>query len=334
MRGLKSFVKRALVKTGSLELAARFRVPRAAILMYHSVRADPKLGADWIGPGITHSTRVFAHQMELVGRRFSPVTLDHILLFLIAQKQLPRRAVAITFDDGYLDNLEEAATVLNRLGIPAAFYLTTGLIGQADAPWFCRVRHAFMKTKRNEWPSSGHQRNWELVAPASRDAALSAAYDLCSRLTKKDQQQAVYAIELELGVEPVLPESRLMMNWDEIRTLRRSGHIVGSHTLTHPNTAHVSQEDALRAEIFESKRQLESYLREPVVHFSYPHPALRPQWNAKTLAMTREAGYATAVTTNPGPIRAHSNPLLLTRINAGSTEDEFLWNLERTFAET
>ena len=50
--------------------------------------------------------------------------------------------------------------------------------------------------------------------------------------------------------------------------------------------------------------------------------------------MTREAGYATAVTTNPGPIRAHSNPLLLTRINAGSTEDEFLWNLERTFAET
>jgi len=300
--------------------------------MYHSVRDSPEDQADWIGPGITHSTKIFTRQMELVARHFKPVDLDEILLCLSGEKRLPRRAVAITLDDGYLDNLEQAAGVLHRVGISAAFYVTIALIGGADAPWFCRVRHAFMTTTRQVWQSSGHQRSWGLSTPLARDAALLAAYDFCSPVTEEAQRQLVRTIERELGIEAVLPQSRLMMNWGEVKTLRRSGHIVGSHTLTHPNAAYVAQEDALRAEIHESKRQLESHLGEPVAHFSYPHPALKPQWNDRTLAMTQQAGYTTAVTTTPGPIRANSNPLLLSRINARWNENEFLWNLERTFA--
>jgi len=328
---LKNWVKKTLVRTGSLRIAAKLQAPAAAILMYHSVRANPEQDADWIGPGITHFTKTFGRQMELVARRFNPITLDDILLSLTGERPLPRRAVAITFDDGYLDNLE-AASVLDRIGISAAFYVTIGLIGQEDVPWFCRVRHAFMITRREEWQSSGHQRNWRLATPSARDAALLAAYDFCSPLTAKKQQDSVCTIEQELGVTPVIPERRLMMTWGEVKTLRRSGHIVGSHTMTHPNTAYIKEEDALRAEIYQSKRELESCLGECVGHFSYPHPSLEPQWNEKTLAMTREAGYATAVTTTPGPVRANSNPLLLPRINAGWIEDEFLWNLERTFA--
>src|SRR5580704_7258817 len=109
---LRALVKKTLLGSGALPLVARLRRPAALILMYHSVRENPAEDQAWIAPGITHSTNVFAAQMELVARRFNPVRLDDILLFLRDRVELPRRPVAVTFDDGYLDNVQEAAPVL------------------------------------------------------------------------------------------------------------------------------------------------------------------------------------------------------------------------------
>ena len=298
--------------------------------MYHSVR-EPEQDTDWIGPGITHATSIFSRQMELVAQKFSPVSIEDILLFVQGKKPLPRRAVAITFDDGYLDNLQFAAPILHRFGLQAAFYVTTDLIGQAGAPWFSQVRQAFFTTRCKSWQSSGQQRTWDLSTAPARDAALSWAYEQCASLVGEDQQRAVETIKSELEVNSALPERRLMMNWEEVRALRNAGHVVGSHTVTHPNVAHVPQE-AARSEFVESKRRIEEQLQEPVVHFSYPHPALNPQWTETTSTMLGEAGYATAITTTRGPVRAGANPLSLKRMHAPRPEDEFLWTLERAFA--
>lgn len=333
---LKRWAKKALVKSAILRTAARLKPPAAVILAYHSVRDEPERDSNWIAPGITHTTKVFTRHMELVARKFHPVTLEDILLFVKGEKVLPPRAVAVTVDDGYLDNLEVAAPVLSRFGISAAFYLTVGMIGQREAPWFCRVRHAFMTTPCTRWDSSSHNGSlhnsiWDLSSPPARDAALLAAYDICAPLVSQTQDEAVRTIELELRVRRTIPEHRLMMNWDEAKALRRAGHVVGSHTLTHPNVAHVAHCEAQQAELEESKSRMEQSLGEPVVHFSYPHPALNPQWNQQTLKITREAGYLTAVTTTKAPVVIGTDPLLLSRLNAPRPEYEFLWNLERAF---
>jgi peptidoglycan/xylan/chitin deacetylase (PgdA/CDA1 family) len=338
---LKSWAKKALVESAILRTAARLKPPAAIILAYHSVRDERERDGSWIAPGITHATAVFARHMELVARKFHPVTLDEVLLFVKGEKVLPPRAVAVTFDDGYLDNLEVAAPVLSRFGMSAAFYLTVSMIGQPDAPWFCRVRHAFMTTSCTQWDSSSHNgssRNasshngvWDLSSPPRRDAALLAAYDICAPLVSFAQEDAVRTIENELQVHRTLPEHRLMMNWEEAKALRKAGHVVGSHTLTHPNVAHVADSEAQHAELVDSKSQMEKHLGEAVVHFSYPHPALNPQWNKQTLKITLEAGYSSALTTTKAPVAVGTNPLLLTRLNAPRPEYEFLWNLERAF---
>jgi len=120
-----------------------------------------------------------------------------------------------------------------------------------------------------------------------------------------------------------------MMNWDEARTLLKSGHIVGSHTMTHPNIAQVSADDA-RSELAESKLKLEKELGEPVEHFAYPHPALEPQWNEATLKITEELGYTAAVTTTSGAVQADAHPLAIPRTYIPREESEFLWHIERT----
>jgi peptidoglycan/xylan/chitin deacetylase (PgdA/CDA1 family) len=332
---LKNWVKQVFGRSGILRFASHFAPDGAAILMYHSVRDEPERYANSIGAGIIHATHVFERQMEIVSRRFNPVTVDDVRRFLEEGKALPRRAVAVTFDDGFADNSEIAAPILSRFGIPAAFYLTVGLIGTNDPPWYCRLRHAFATTEKNEWVFSvsekpAHEMPRSLTTPQDRDAALLAAFDLCSSLAGADLEKAVQSIERGLDVAPLSDEHGFMMNWDRARALQRAGHIVGCHTLTHPNVAHVPQAVA-RKEVVESKGKLDEELGFPVLHFSYPHPGLNPNWNAGTVEMTREAGYQTAVTTTPGPVRTGDHPLSLTRIYTPRSEQEFVWSLERAF---
>ncbi|MFZ0335128.1 MAG: polysaccharide deacetylase family protein [Candidatus Acidiferrales bacterium] len=327
----KDWIQKAVVGSRVLDLAGRFRAPSAVILMYHSVRDDPKQHADLIGPGITHAASTFRHQMEILAREFAPVALDDILLFLRGEVNLPRRAVAVTFDDGFADNEEIAAPILDYFGIRGSFYATVDLIGTPKPPWYCRLRYSFLTTRKSEWANSLDGRVWSLQDRKSRDSALLAAFDLCAPLVADRQERAIRSIELALDAEFLASGRCFMMNWDQLRHLQKKGHIVGSHTLTHPNVAHVADDTDLRTELAESKKRIELELGSEVVHFSYPHPALDPQWSDKTVEMTASAGYKTAVTTTHGLVSAGANPLCLGRLGAVRLEQAFRWNLSRIF---
>jgi peptidoglycan/xylan/chitin deacetylase (PgdA/CDA1 family) len=326
--GLKNWVKQVSGQSGVLRLASQFAPDGAAILMYHSVRDEPERYANSVGTGIIHSTRVFERQMEAVSRRFNPVTIDEIRLFLNGGNPLPRRAVAVTFDDGFADNFEIAAPILSRFGVRASFYLTVGLIGTKDAPWYCRLRHVFAGTQKKEWLTN--EKPWRLTTAQDRNAALLAAFDFCASMAGHALEQTLRNIERTLDIESLTGESGFMMDWDQARALHRAGHAVGCHTLTHPNVAHLAQ-DVAHEEIVVSKHKLTDQLGAPVLHFSYPHPGLNPNWTRETVEMTKEAGYQTAVTTTPGPVRRGDHPLALTRVYTPRSEQEFMWSLERAF---
>lgn len=319
-----------MLRSGALRLAGQAVPPYLTVLRYHSVREEPELYANSIGAGIVHSRRAFAEQMELLARRFHPVSLGETLHFLRREKPIPRRAVVVTFDDGYADNFEIVAPVLARFGIQAAFYLTVGSVASGNPPWFCRLRRAFASTQKKVWTDSTDGSVRSLAALKEGEAAYRIAADRCARLAGKAQEQALQAIERDLDVEPLSAREGLMLSWEQARALQQAGHTIGSHTLTHPNLAHV-EEAAARQELEESKRILEKEVGVPVVHFSYPHPTLDPHWTEQTVAMTEKAGYQTAVTATAGPVQKRDNPLTVRRISAPGDRHEFLWRLECTF---
>src|SRR5262245_8477554 len=115
MDGWKRWVKKGLVGSNLLAVAQRLRGPRTLILRYHSVQPEPGRYENSLGRGIVHAETVFAEQMEWVARRYEPVTLDDLAAAVAGQRPMPRRGVAITFDDGYADNYQVALPVLNRL---------------------------------------------------------------------------------------------------------------------------------------------------------------------------------------------------------------------------
>src|SRR5262249_8576337 len=103
------------------------------------------------------------------------------------------------------------------------------------------------------------------------------------------------------------------------------------HTMTHPNLAFLRLEDA-RTELVESKQRMEAQLQMKVVHFSYPCPALFPNWTEQTTDESRRAGYETAVTTSAGLAHRGDNPLALKRVRPTKSVDGLRWNLESAFA--
>ena len=326
---MKDLAKKTLVGSGLLRLAASMLGPSAAILMYHSVLPDPSQWVDTWGE-IAHSELVFRAQMELLAREFRPISLDEAIKLMRSGDGLPRRSVVVTFDDGYADNYEFAMPVLNQAGVPATFYVTVDCVENKRLPWPSRLRFAFRNTKLSAW-SDSHGKNWPLNLPAEREDAFLSSCDACCQLSGTAQEEFVVRVEQELDAKIPCQQNSLMLGYEQLRALRRHGHIVGSHTMTHPNMAYLKAEDAVR-ELTESKRRLELNLETPIRHFSYPCPALSPHWSTKTAEQTQVAGYETAVTTDNGLTRNGDNPFCLKRLRPTKTVEGLHWNLESAFA--
>jgi peptidoglycan/xylan/chitin deacetylase (PgdA/CDA1 family) len=323
----KHLAKKALIGSGALRLAGGLAAQGIVILLYHSVFEGVDTNQNTLDMG--HSLEIFERQMEIVARSYDLVTMDEIPMFLSGEKRMPRRPVAVTFDDGYANNFEVAVPVLNRLGISATFYVTTGCIDRNQLPWIARMRRAFRTTERQSWRAPDG-RTFLLTGAALREAARVAACEYCASLSGERQEQVIEMVESDLGMESPTPVTCRMLSWDELRRMVRSGHTVGSHTVSHPNLAHVAF-DELETELVESRRCLEEQLGIPVVHFAYPNPILTPHWTTRTVAAIRRAGYRTAVIATPGVVRRYDDPLCLHRVASSRRLDSFRWNLDCVF---
>jgi peptidoglycan/xylan/chitin deacetylase (PgdA/CDA1 family) len=123
----KNAAYRAVGETSSLFSSAKEDDHTLRVLTYHKVndlRPNP----------ITVPTRTFARQMSLLAELgYQPVSLEAVVDHYVAGVRLPRKAVLITFDDGYRDNLENAAPILLRHGYPAVIFVPTGFLDD-DTP--------------------------------------------------------------------------------------------------------------------------------------------------------------------------------------------------------
>lgn len=119
---LKNAVYRSVGGVGAL-VGARRRRGDLRVLLYHKVN-------DVAGnPGSVPVSLFAQHVGALEGMGFRVVGLDEVRAFFHAGAALPPGATLITFDDGYLDTLEQAAPVLAQHGYPAVVFVPVGHVG-------------------------------------------------------------------------------------------------------------------------------------------------------------------------------------------------------------
>jgi peptidoglycan/xylan/chitin deacetylase (PgdA/CDA1 family) len=182
-----------------------------------------------------------------------------------------------------------------------------------------------------EDPISGER--WSPANPAEKRNAFSRCNDHCAKLTGDSMRHYLdeLAERFQIQYRNESAGSLGMMTFEQARELRHRGHLIGNHTFSHGNLAHIPPE-LLHDEIVIAHQILEQELGEPVEHFSYPHPCLEPQWNTATLAETEKLCYKTAVLTSFGTVTQQSPPLQLPRLMLGNQNaQEFRWKIETAF---
>lgn len=325
---MKKLIKGHLLKCGLLRQLSRVSARSVVIIRYHSVQDDPEAFAHTIGTGIIHSTDVFRKQMRLIAERYNPVSMDEVAAFLAGNRELPRSAVAVTFDDGYKDNYEIAAPILREHGIPTTFYVIVGSIECDDAPWFVRIRGAFGATKKTAWRDK-KGRTYDLTNPTGKQQARRQATAYCACAIGDLQRERTAELEKDLDMQDHLLKADLMLSWNEIRDLKKQGHIIGSHSMSHPNLAYVDEAD-MKKELSDSKDILEKELGVEISHFAYPNPILKPIWNESTYSTAKGIGYRTVTTCDRGRVTQNDDPACLRRLVVPNDKDELPWYVENT----
>jgi peptidoglycan/xylan/chitin deacetylase (PgdA/CDA1 family) len=261
--------------------------PAARILYYHRVNDD----ADPFFPAMP--IRVFEQQMRFLSSYHKVFSLTELLDRL--ESGTPGTSVAITFDDGYQDNHDNALPVLRRYSLPATVFLTTGSIDGRHPLWFDELAGA-LKTTALEFLDLEiglPQRFW-LRTEAERLAFFHRLFRLLRGLTDDERRELLPVILKRLGGNGG-NAGNAMLTWDQIRAMKAQGIRFGGHTVNHPFLSKLSIEQA-GWEVSECKRRIEEELQSPVNHFAYPN-GREEDIGEQSRDVIRNAGYEAAVTT-------------------------------------
>jgi peptidoglycan/xylan/chitin deacetylase (PgdA/CDA1 family) len=292
-----------LIRPISLAAGYAARTPTFQILTYHRVNDEQ----DPFFPSLP--TAVFEQHMAYIARSCTVLTVED-LVTRARGGSLPRNALAITFDDGYRDNLTHAAPILARYGLPATIFLTTGWIGTGEVPWFDQVALALKGTRRVLFEAPWGE-TVSVATPPERIRALYRSLGYLKQLPdtefRRDLQQVLHA----LGPTKSDGLRDLMLTWAEVRTLAGMNFSIGAHTVTHPILSKVGPRRAWE-EIQGSKAMIESACGRPPRAFAYPNG--RPEdYNHTITQMVREAAFVCAVTTRFGANTRDTSPYELRR---------------------
>jgi peptidoglycan/xylan/chitin deacetylase (PgdA/CDA1 family) len=292
------------------------------ILMYHRIaaaKADP-----W---GLAVSPASFDEQLELLNQRWQVLPLGEFNR-LHRCKQLPANAVAITFDDGYACNALAAAPILERHGLPATIFLTTGLISSEEEFWWDALERMISTTnaesvelsirgekscivlgKRDEISVSS---KWDATRePVSmRQAAYLKLWATLRDAEEGDRRGAMAALNRQAGISGPARQTHRVMTAVEARQISASGLIeIGAHSVTHPALSRLTRTQQ-HLEITQSRDACHNLVGSWPRAFAYPYG----DYNDDSVEIVRDAGYEIACTTHAASVGAGTRSLQMPRL--------------------
>lgn len=317
--------------------------------MYHRIG---EAGTDpW---GLCVAPQRLAAHLEVLASRYRVIQLDEVAGGLLSGR-LPRRWVVVTFDDGYADNLYQATPLIDRLGVPATFFLTAAQLGSDQEFWWDELDRLLLQPgrlpERLELEVGGERRAWTLDAdatytaaeferrrqwrtwdasPGRRQTLYATLWELCYSLPFAEKTRLIETVRQWSGAGPGCRPTHRTLSREEVIRLARSGVAsIGAHTMTHPALTLLPR-DMQHREIAESKHELERLLGRPVVDFTYPHG----RGSADTASLVRDAGFRSACTTVPGTVVSRSDLYRVPRVQVLDWDPhEFAGRMEAWFRD-
>ncbi|HYW51040.1 MAG TPA: polysaccharide deacetylase family protein [Gemmatimonadaceae bacterium] len=276
----------------------------ATILCYHRVTVlerDPHL--------LTISPAQFEEHLQAIRESGTPTALRDLSHALRTGRPI-RDAIVVTFDDGYADNLYEAAPLLERYAVPATVFVATGQIDATAEYWWDALERLLLGAHPlpDTLPLAAEEMPLD-VPPLAQLAAAEVTRSDDVQHWRQQREHLMHTVRNALLEMPptAIPDivsglhdatrvsrepraSHRCCSADELRELARSGLVeIGAHTISHPRLAQLDL-DAQTRELATSRETLEAVLGRPVTAVAYPF-GRSSDINADTMIAARRAGF-------------------------------------------
>ncbi|MBL7224521.1 MAG: polysaccharide deacetylase family protein [Desulfobacteraceae bacterium] len=307
------------------------------VFIYHRV------GVDHIDSQLLAVSPInFESQLAVLSEICRVVPLHH-LIAEARSGELKPNTVALTFDDGYLDNLTNALPILEKFNLHATIFVTSGLIGSPQEFWWDALERIFLTCEPLpeflRLSNRGREHAWDMCSPEGR---VMAYEQLCSHIRTKrasEINEILDSLFRWAGLEQISRTTHRVMNEANLKDLSSYPLIeIGAHGVNHVILNLMRPEDQ-RYEIRESKKALEGITGKPIRLFSYPY-GTAADFNEITKKILAEEGFEGGIANTQGaiekPLDLYAIPRRLVRNWSG---EEFLgWltggNLDELEAET
>lgn len=293
--------------------------PGPAILMYHRIadeRFDP-----W---ALAVSPANFSDQLDWISRNRTALPL-HEFAVLHRQGQLPRDAIALTFDDGYACNAEAAEPLLRHFKVPATIFISPALIERGEEFWWDELERIVLSHKGETLRVDGVETalgersdsdpDWPGGEPRTpRQRAYKTIWSRLYGQATAEIESAVAALREQAGLSAKPRPSHRPLTAAEIRALGSGVVSFGSHTLTHPSLPRLERAEQ-ELEIEGSVARCQELTGVRPATFAYPYgdhdPSLEP--------IVEKAGFACACRADGWFVTRKSSAYALPRIFVGNS---------------
>ena len=237
----------------------------------------------------------FSAVLEATLSRFRVLPMDDAIVALRAGN-LPPKAACITFDDGYPDWRNGVVPLLERLGVHATFFITSGQYSGLPM-WNERILHAV-----NAAPADTLSLRWtglpdlHFGSAQERRRSIELLDDFLKYQEPIEKEQLLAELERHTRFESQRVPT---MSVEDLRYLHAKGFGIGGHSMTHPILSRCTQQQAYQ-EIAGAREQLESLICGKVTGFAYPNGTPGKDFGPEHIEMVRKAGYRYAFTTSRG----------------------------------
>lgn len=260
------------------------------------------------------------------------------LLASLQNGNIPRRAVVVTFDDGYADNLYQAKPLLEQYQIPATVFVTTANVGQKREFWWDEMERILLQPgtlpeslelqigkEQYQWhldkdahyseEQQARDRYWHIYQakdPGGRHVLFRKLHQLFAPLSISKRHAVLEDLARWGSAGLKARPTHRVLSGEEIKALAVGGLIeVGAHTVDHPRLSTLSPEEQGR-QIRESKVMLEELLGKPVSSFAFPHGS-RSDYTKDTIRIVRESGFTCSCANFSGVVRRGADRFQLPR---------------------
>jgi peptidoglycan/xylan/chitin deacetylase (PgdA/CDA1 family) len=246
------------------------------ILCYHRILPEPARSS-YHDPDLVVTPEIFRQQCRSLAQHYHVLPLSDALASLNGHTIPKRPLAAITFDDGYRDNIVIAAPILRENSLRATFFIVAGLVDTDRVPWYDLAGQA-----------------WLTLYPQTGRATVKAELERAKRLMPAQRQ--IWLTELvERACPHKISDLDRIMTSDDLRVLISEGHEIGSHTMTHPLLPQC-EDRALIHEVEQSRRDLSEITGRSVPGICYPNG----DCDARVRQATEGAGYDYATSVRQG----------------------------------